>query len=116
MQVLGEGQPFSEPLRTVGARVRSDVEMLTKMCVQRLIRVERFAAFIAHDGHRRFLVVGDVRVQIGAIVEPGLAHLASIGVSVLLHIFAVLRRLVILQVELIRVHLNESETPKTYKN
>lgn len=37
VQVLGEGQPFSEPLRTVGACVRSDIEMLAKMCVQRFI-------------------------------------------------------------------------------
>lgn len=106
VQVLRKGQSFSEFLGTVGACERSDIHVRTKMRVESFVRIEWFAAFVADDGDRRFLVVGDVCIQISSIIETGLAHLASVRVSMLLHVFAVLRWLVVLQVELVRVHLN----------
>lgn len=109
VQVLGESQPLSESFGAIGACVRSYIQVLAEMGVQRFIRVKWFAAFVAHDGDRRFLVVGNVCVQIGSIIESGLAHLTSVSVSMLLHVFAVLRRLVVFQVELIRVDLNENQ-------
>lgn len=54
-------------------------------------------------------MIGNVCIQIGSIIESSLAHLTSVSVSMLLHVFAVLRRLVVFQIELICVDLIDDE-------